>query len=63
MTITPVDNTKQIPGRAWLAVQAATDAQAEAALKAAASRQGLTLDKAYKWGAGYYYAPVELEQR
>ena len=63
--IIPVENTKQIPGKRWLAVQATTDEAAAAALKAIAERAGLTLGgPVYVWGPppSYYYAALEAAQ-
>jgi hypothetical protein len=56
--IIPVENTKQIHGTAFIGVQAATDAEAEKSLELIAKRRGVTVDKVYRWGTGYYYAPI-----
>jgi hypothetical protein len=61
MTIIPVENTKQIHGTAFIGVQAATDAEAEKSLELIAKRRGVTVEKVYRWGNGYYYAPITLE--
>ncbi len=61
MTIIPVENTKQIPGAAFIGIQAATDAEAEKYLEQIARRRGVTVENVYRWGNGYYYAPIALE--
>jgi hypothetical protein len=58
MTIIPVENTNQIPGKSFIGVQASTDAEAEKSLELIAKRRGVTVDKVYRWGSGYYYAAI-----
>jgi hypothetical protein len=60
MTIIPVENTKQIKGESFIGVQAATDAEAEKSLELIAKRRGVAVENVYRWGNGYYYAPIVL---
>jgi hypothetical protein len=62
MKYIPVSNTKQIPGSSRRAVQVPTDDDAEATLAQIAKRIGVEIEIAYRWGAGYYYAPVQAEE-
>jgi hypothetical protein len=60
VTIVPVANTKQIPGKGpMLCVQAANDADALRELTAIAAKRGYTLgETVYRYGAGYFYCPI-----
>ena len=63
MTIHPVENTKQIPGRGpHIAIQQADEERAIIELEAIAARRGVRLGRIYKWGAGYYYAEIQEER-
>ena len=59
MTITPIENTNQLPwGCTFRAVQAKDDGQALAELAQIAERHNLRISAVYKW-ASYYYGRVE----
>ena len=60
MTITPIENTNQLPwGCTFRAVSAKDDGSALAELALIAERHNLRISAVYKWGGSYYYGRIE----
>jgi hypothetical protein len=61
MKIINVNNTREIPGKQFVGVQAASDEAATAALTVIAQRRGVSIQTVYRWGnpeQPYYYAVI-----
>lgn len=63
--VVPVENTKNIPGKAWIVSQSDSEIDAIASLEHQAKQKGVTLAAVvYTWGKSktgqvYFYAPIE----